>query len=133
MTDTIISTIISYAMEIVATLAILAIGVFGSWLLSKINTNKKLTNISKATEQVIAAAQQTVAELQQTTVEALKAAQGGKLTEEQIADLKQKVIEITVKKLSSPTINLLESAKCDVISMITSAAEKEVLELKAGC
>jgi 2-oxoglutarate dehydrogenase complex dehydrogenase (E1) component-like enzyme len=125
-----IEIIISYAMEIVATLTILAIGIFGSWVLSKINTNKRLTNISKATSQVIAAAQQTVSELQQTTVETLKEAQDGKLTTEQVEDLKQKVLEITLKKLSSPTLNLLNSAKCDVISIITSAAEKEVLELK---
>lgn len=127
-----IDLIIRYAIEIVATVVILLLGIFGTWLLNKLNANKKLTNISDATSQVIDAAKQTVVELQQTTVDSLKKAQGGKLTDEQITDLKQKVIEITVKKLSSPTINLLEAAQCDIITLITSAAENHVYSIKTG-
>lgn len=125
------NTIIQYVAEIVAILVISAIGVFGSWLLNKMKQQKGLENIAMATEQVIKAAQITVRELQQTLVGNWKANQeNGKLTPEQIAELKQKSIEITMKKLSEPTLKLLESAKIDVEVMITSAAEAYIDELK---
>lgn len=125
------NTIIQYVAEIVAILVISAIGVFGSWLLNKMKQQKGLENIAMATEQVIEAAQITVRELQQTLVGNWKEQQeNGKLTAEQIAELKQKAIEITLKKLSEPTLKLLESAKIDVEVMITSAAEAYIDELK---
>lgn len=126
------NTIIQYIAEIVAILAISAIGVFGSWLLNKMKQQKGLENIAMATEQVIQAAQVTVRELQQTLVGNWKEQQeNGKLTAEQIVELKQKAIEITLKKLSEPTLKLLESAKIDVEVMITSAAEAYIDELKS--
>ena len=125
------NTIIQYIAEIVAILVISAIGVFGSWLLNKMKQQKGLENIAMATEQVIQAAQVTVRELQQTLVGNWKEQQeNGKLTAEQIVELKQKAIEITLKKLSEPTLKLLESAKIDVEIMITSAAEAYIDELK---
>lgn len=129
--DIFMNTIIQYVAEIVAILVISAIGVFGSWLLNKMKQQKGLENIAMATEQVIKAAQITVRELQQTLVGNWKANQeNGKLTPEQIAELKQKSIDITLKKLSEPTLKLLESAKIDVEVMITSAAEAYIDELK---
>ena len=126
------NTIIQYIAEIVAILVISAIGVLGSWLLNKMKQQKGLENITMATEQVIQAAQVTVRELQQTLVGNWKEQQeNGKLTAEQIVELKQKAIEITLKKLSEPTLKLLESAKIDVEIMITSAAEAYIDELKS--
>ena len=125
------NTIIQYVAEIVAILVISAIGVFGSWLLNKMKQQKGLENIAMATEQVIQAAQVTVRELQQTLVGNWKEQQeNGKLTAEQIVELKQKAIDITLKKLSEPTLKLLESAKIDVEVMITSATEAYIDELK---
>ena len=127
-----INTIIQYVAEIVAILVISAIGIFGTWLLNKMKQQKGLENIAMATEQVIQAAQVTVRELQQTLVGNWKEQQeNGKLTAEQIVELKQKAIEITLKKLSGPTLKLLESAKIDVEVMITSAAEAYIDELKS--
>ena len=126
------NTIIQYVAEIVAILVISAIGIFGSWLLNKMKQQQGLENIAMATEQVIQAAQVTVRELQQTLVGNWKEQQeNGKLTAEQIVELKQKAIEITLKKLSEPTLKLLESAKIDVEIMITSAAEAYIDELKS--
>lgn len=127
-----INTIIQYVAEIVAILVISAIGIFGTWLLNKIKQQKGLENIAMATEQVIQAAQVTVRELQQTLVGNWKEQQeNGKLTAEQIVELKQKAIDITLKKLSEPTLKLLESAKIDVEVMITSATEAYIDELKS--
>lgn len=131
MMEIFMNTIIQYVAEIVAILIISAFGIFGSWLLNKMKQQKGLENIAMATEQVIKAAQITVRELQQTLVGNWKEQQeNGKLTPEQIAELKHKSIEITLKKLSEPTLKLLESAKIDVEVMITSAAEAYIDELK---
>ena len=126
------NTIIQYVAEIVAILVISAIGVFGSWLLNKMKQQKGLENITMATEQVIQAAQVTARELQQTLVGNWKEQQeNGKLTAEQIVELKQKAIDITLKKLSEPTLKLLEGAQIDVEVMITSAAEAYIDGLKS--
>lgn len=122
--------IIQYVAEILAVLIVTAIGIFGNWLLAKLNQKKGLENISFATEQVLLASQQTVLELQQTLVDGWKRAQDGKLTAEQVEELKTKVITLTMAKLADPTLKLLEGAKVDVTTMIVSAAEGYVLELK---
>ena len=116
--------------EIVALVIISLLGVLSAWLLNKLKQKKGLENITIATEQVISASQKTVLELQQTLVEGWKRAQDGKLTEEQVNELKQKVLEITLAKLADPTVKLLEGAKVDVLTMITSAAESYILEMK---
>lgn len=127
-----IDTLIGYVAEIVCLVVITLIGIFGTWLLNKMKEQKGLENIALATEQVLDAVQETVLELQQTLVEGWKGAQDGKLTPEQVEELKAKVIEITLAKLASPTMKLLLGAKVDVEKMITSAAEGFVLEMKKG-
>lgn len=127
-----IETLIQYFAEVVGLVVVTAIGIFGSWLLNKMKQNKSLQNITLATEQVFSAAQSTVYELQQTLVEGWKRNQDGKLTPEQVEELRTKVLEITVAKLAEPTLKLLNGAKMDVAAMISSAAESYVLEMKGG-
>lgn len=130
--DTFLQILIQYAAEIVALIVISAIGILGSYILNKINKNKNLQNIGLATQQVIAAAQETVRRLQQTVVEAWKAAApDGKLTPEQIAQLKEDVQEITLDQLGQPIIDLLTGAKIDVLAMITNAAEAYINQTKS--
>ena len=128
--DTILNTIIQYVAEILGIAIATAIGILGTWILNKIRQNKNLTNISAATEQVITATQETVRRLQQTLVESYKEAQGGKLTPEQILELKQKTLDITLQQLGAPTLNLLAAAKIDVANIITNAAEAFINEMK---
>ena len=130
--DNFVTILVSSAAEILATLVVCAIGFFGSWLLSRMSKNKHLENIAAATAQVLSAAQSTVLELQQTFVLDWKAAQHGKLTQDQIEELQQKLIEITMAKLSEPTLKLLNAAKVDVLTMITSAAEEHIYNMKAS-
>ena len=127
-----IETLIQYLAEVVGLVVVTAIGIFGSWLLNKMKQNKSLQNITLATEQVFSAAQSTVYELQQTLVEGWKRNQDGKLTPEQVEELRAKVLEITMAKLAEPTLKLLNGAKMDVAAMISSAAESYVLEMKGG-
>lgn len=129
--DIFLNVIIQYVAEILGLLIITVIGVLGAALLKKINENSKLTNISKASEQVIGATQETVRRLQQTLVDSWKeSAVDGKLTAEQVVELKKKVLEITLEQLGQPVLDLLAAAKIDVESMITNAAESYINQTK---
>ena len=123
-------TMIGYALQIVATLAITAIGVAGAWLTAKIAKKQELAGIASATEQVIQAAQITVGELQQTVVDNLKA-NGAKLTEAQIAELGELLLAKAHNKLSAPTLGLLQAASVDVQALIRGAGEDWISKIKA--
>ena len=125
-----LQTILEYLGEVVGLVIVTLLGIFGSWLLSKLKNQTHLKNIAAATEEVIKAAQTTVMELQQTLVTDWKASQNGKLTEEQKLELQDKVLTITMDKLSDPVISLLEGAKVDLMTVIMSAAEAYVGKLK---
>ena len=128
MSDTIVSTLV----EVAATLLITLIGVLGTWLTAKIAKKQHLAGIAAATEQVIQAAQITVGELQQTIVEKLKAAGGGKLNEEQIAQLGELLKTKTIEKLSNPAISLLEAAAVDLEALICGAGENWLNKIKSA-
>ena len=122
--------IINIFAQVVATLLITLIGVFGAWLTAKIGKRVELTNINKAKDELIEAAQQTVLELQQTVVEGLKAASSdGKLSEDEITELSLMLLNKTKQKMSLPAIKLLESAAVDVNALIRGAGEALIAEL----
>lgn len=128
MSDTIVSTLV----EVAATLLITLIGVLGTWLTAKIAKKQHLAGIAAATEQVIQAAQITVGELQQTIVEKFKAAGGGKLNEEQIAQLGELLKTKTIEKLSNPAMSLLEAAAVDLEALISGAGENWLNKIKSA-
>ena len=79
------------------------------------------------------AAQQTVGELQQTLAGAMKGASAdGKLTAEQVAQLRKELLERTEKKLTAPAVNLLRAAQLDVSALICGAAEDAIARMKKG-
>lgn len=99
--DLILQTVIQYVAEIIVLILISALGIFSTWILSKIKEKKNLTNISIAIEQVTLAAQETVRRLQQTVVDGLKElSPNGKLTPEQIQELKAQTQMIVREQLS---------------------------------
>lgn len=129
--DIFIQVIIQYVAEILGLLIVTAIGILGTALLKKLNQSSKLDNISVATNQVIEATCETVRRLQQTLVDEWKeVSPNGKLTPEQVVELKQKVITITLEQLGQPILDLLAAAKIDVEAMITNAAESYINQLK---
>lgn len=119
-----------YLIEIVCAVVLVVVGIAGTMTLNKIAQNGKLVNITEAVGQLLEATNITVVALQQQFVEDWKKNQDGKLTEQQIAELKQKVIDITLEHLGQPTMELLNAAKIDIINIISTAAEAYVLELK---
>ena len=125
--------LIEYAVNIVVSIIVALLGVAGSWVLSKLAKRVELANISEATKTLISMTQQTVKELQQTVVDDLKAdSKYGKLTNEEIKMLGEKLLEITESKLSDSVKGLLTAAKIDIESLIKSAAESYIHELKRG-
>ena len=128
MTDVIIENIV----RIVAALLMMLISVGGAYLTSLIARNEKLKSIGTATQQVIDAAIQTTGELQQTVVNDLKAASAdGKLSEADIQMLYHDVIDLTLDKLSMPTVNLLNSVGADIEAIIHGATEDWINTIKA--
>lgn len=122
--------IMETVLQIAATLFITLIGVLGAWLTSKIAQKQQLAGIAAATGQVIQAAQMTVGELQQTVVDKLKAANGGKLTDAQIAELGEALLQKTYEKLSDPALKLLDAVAVDVDALIKGAGEEWIKKLK---
>jgi len=129
MTDVIIENIV----KIVAALLMMLISVGGAYLTSLISRQEKLKSIGIATQQVIDAAIQTTGELQQTVVNDLKAASAdGKLTESDISMLYKDVIDLTLDKLSMPTVELLNAVGADIEAIIHGATEDWINRAKGN-
>lgn len=122
--------IIEVAVQVLSTLAITLIGIFGSWLLSKMAKKTQLTNIQSATNELISAAQLTVLELQQTTVEKLKeAAEDGKLSEQEIEALGEALLSGAKEKMAKPSIDLLIASGVDINKIIIGAGEALIAQM----
>lgn len=126
-----IDTIFETAIQILAVLLTTMIGVLGAWLTAKIAKRNELANISAATNELIGAAQLTVLELQQTVVDGWKAANAdGKLSQDEIKDLSEALVDMTLKKMSSSSQNLLTAAGVDITAIIKGAGEAMIRKMK---
>ena len=124
--------IMELALQVAATLLVTLIGVLGTWLSLKLGKNAKLQNIDAAQKELIRAARITVDELQQTLVSEYKAAsEDGKLQPEEIAQLKDRLLDKTLEKLSSPALALLKGAAVDVNGLIAGVGEAWIDHMKA--
>lgn len=125
--------IIETVVSIIANLAVMLIAVFGTWLLMQIRKNEQLETVSSAVSELTAAAEQTVLELQQTVVEDLKTASAdGKLTQQEIHSLGQKLLKGTLEKMSDSGISVLKAANVDINALITGAGEAMITKMKKG-
>lgn len=123
--------LVNYGLQVAATLLITLIGVFGTYLSLQIGKNANLNNINAAQKELIRAAKITVGELQQTLVSSYKAANAdGKLSAKEIADLRMKLLNKTVEKLSAPAYALLSAASVDVEGLILGVGESWIERIK---
>ena len=123
--------LLNYGMQVAATLLITLIGVLGTYLTLQLGKNANLKNINDAQKELIRAAKITVGELQQTTVSELKAANAdGKLTQQEIAQLRAKLLDKTVEKLSTPAYALLSAASVDMEGLILGVGESWIERIK---
>lgn len=122
--DTVAGVAIKTGLEVVEALAVTVISIAGAAWAAKAKNKTELQNISLAVEHVIAISKQTVGELKQTVVDKMKeAAPDGKLTQEQINELKQTLLTVTLEKLDNPTKDLIAATGADICALITGAAE----------
>lgn len=123
--------LMNYGLQVAATLLITLIGVLGTYLTMQLGKNANLKNINDAQKELIRAAKITVGELQQTMVSQLKAANSdGKLTPQEIANLRAKLLDKTVEKLSAPAYGLLTAASVDVEALILGVGESWIERIK---
>lgn len=129
MMENMTSAVVEIAANLITQLAIIALTTAFAWLTAKIGKNKHLENINAAKDELQDAAIQTVGELNQRFVSAWKEAQGGKLTEEQIAKLGAELVNLTLTKMSGSAIKVLEAASIDLETYIHGAAEDWIATL----
>lgn len=108
-----------------------ALFVAGTWLIGILGKQAKLKNITKATETLLTLTRQTVGELQQTLVDDWKAfSKDGKLTPEQIEDLRCNLLDLVKMKLDDATKDLIIAAGADLDALIIGEAESWINYLK---
>ena len=123
--------IIETVVQIFAALLLMLISLLGTWLTAKLAKRTELANIAAATDEATRVAQQTVMELQQTVVDNLKAANAdGKLTKEEIAELKELLLDGAMDKLSDTAKNMLTAAGVDISAVIRGAGEAFIRQMK---
>lgn len=129
--DTLAGTALKVGLDIVEALALAAISIAGAAWTSMSKNKNYLQNINNAMVKVITMTKITVGELKQTIVDKLKEnSVSGKLTSEQIEELKRLLLAKTLEKLDDPTKNLLSAAGADICALITGAGEDWVGALK---
>ena len=123
--------IIETVVQIFAALLLMLISLLGTWLTAKLAKRTELANIAAATDEATRVAQQTVLELQQTVVDNLKEANAdGKLTKEEVAELKELLLDGAMDKLSDTAKNMLTAAGVDISAVIRGAGEAFIRQMK---
>ena len=128
---TVFSVAVQEGVALLATLLQSALLIAGTWLLSVLGKQTKLKNITTATEELITITRQTVGELQQVFVDEWKASsKDGKLSPEQIKNLRDELLRLVNAKLDVSTKNLIEAAGADINALIIGEAESWINYLK---
>lgn len=123
--------LVESVLQIVTQAVLILLSLFGTWAAMRLAKTQKFQALSTAVTEATAMAQQTVSALQQTLVDGWKAAApDGKLTDEQIALLNQKLLEITKSKMSDAAIKLILGANKDLNAIIQDAGEAWLRKIK---
>lgn len=123
--------IIENIVKIAAALLLMLIGVLGTYLTTLAAKRAETANVSEAFRALTEAAKTTVGELQQTIVEPLKAvAADGKLTPDEIADLRNMLVAKTKQKMLPSAINIINAAGADIEAIILGVGENLINKAK---
>lgn len=104
-----------------------ALAAAASWIRKKTDNEA----INNAITRVCAMTETTVAELSQTLVTAMKAANGGALTEADMADLRDKALALVQKRLTPEVLADASRGVTDLQELILARIERAVVEQKA--
>jgi len=131
-TLTIWGVLIEQSVNIVYRLLWAATLAFGAWVLDKIGKNVKLKNLSIAIQRVCDTTRQTAEELKQTIVDDLKKSRpGGKLTLDDVYDLRFRLLKLVKTKLDTETQEIVTASGADLDALITGECEAFLSRLKA--
>ena len=123
--------LVESVLQIVTRAVLILLSLAGTWAATRLAKTHKFQSLSAAVTEATTMAQQTVSALQQTLVDGWKAAApDGKLTDEQIALLNQKLLEITKSKMSDAAIKLILGANQDLNAIIQDAGEAWLRKIK---
>lgn len=123
--------LVESVLQIVTQAVLILLSLAGTLAATRLAKTQKFQSLSAAVTEATAMAQQTVSALQQTLVDGWKAAApDGKLTDEQIALLNQKLLEITKSKMSDAAIKLILGANKDLNAIIQDAGEAWLRKIK---
>lgn len=123
--------LVESVLQIVTRAVLILLSLAGTWAATRLAKTQKFQSLSAAVTEATAMAQQTVSALQQTLVDGWKAAApDGKLTDEQIELLNQKLLEITKSKMSDAAIKLILGANQDLNAIIQDAGEAWLRKIK---
>lgn len=123
--------LVESVLQIVTQAVLILLSLVGTWAATRLAKTQKFQSLSAAVTEATAMTQQTVSALQQTLVDGWKAAApDGKLTDEQIALLNQKLLEITKSKMSDAAIKLILGANKDLNAIIQDAGEAWLRKIK---
>ena len=123
--------LVESVLQIVTRAVLILLSLAGTWAATRLAKTQKFQSLSAAVTEATAMAQQTVSALQQTLVDGWKAAApDGKLSDEQIALLNQKLLEITKSKMSDAAIKLILGANQDLNAIIQDAGEAWLRQIK---
>lgn len=129
----IVNALIDGGVQVVVALVVALIGVAGTWVTAQIGKVKQLQTVQLAVNEAKDAAMTTALELQQRVVDDLKtAAADGKLTKEEIEGLREKLIALSLDKLSDTSVKILNAAGVDISAVISGAGEAMIAQLKAS-
>lgn len=123
--------IIENIVKITAAALLMLIGVLGTYLTALASKRAETANVSEALRALTEAAKTTVGELQQTIVGPLKAAAAdGKLTPDEIADLRSMLVAQTKQKMLPSAINIINAAGADIEAIILGVGENLINKAK---
>ncbi len=123
--------ILENLVNIAAALLLAILSVAGAWLSAALSRSEQLKSIHAAQQELLQQTRLTVGQLQQELVEGMKARSAdGKLSGEEVAELKALLLQKTLAKLSAPAAGLLQAAGVDLAAFIASAAEDWILQRK---
>ncbi|MBQ8616367.1 MAG: hypothetical protein IJ418_02525 [Clostridia bacterium] len=108
-----------------------AVMIFAAWALKKFGQNAGMKNLTIAIQNVCNITRQTVGELNQTVVGKLKAGnKDGKLTADQMYELRMELYQLVKGKLDTATIDLITASGADLELLITGECESYLAMLK---
>ncbi len=123
----VVSDLLVVTLPIITAGATYALGAFGIYLTNKYRNNKLMQAVALLDQVVI----EVVKELNQTLVSELKKAKAdGKLTPDEVAQIRSKAVEMVISRLGSGIVEILLKYFGSLTELVVTKIEAAVYDLK---